>query len=101
MGEVVRRVRNATFGCLDGVEGVVGCFRGMNVLDVFLCFERTIADSLERIQMGEGSGCTVRKTTAGKKSLRMTGSGSMGAKTTGPRRSRFSKSLEIQIVPGK
>jgi hypothetical protein len=64
-------------------------------------FDRIVADSPVRIQMGGGSGCTVRKTTAGKKSLRMTGSGSMGAKTIGPRRSRFSKSLEIQIVPGK
>lgn len=39
---------------------------------------------LTRIQMDEGSGCTVKKTTAGKRGLRMIGSGSTKAESSGP-----------------
>lgn len=59
------------------------------------------ADFLQRIQTGEGSGCIVEKTTAGRKGLHMTGNGSMGTESSNSECNAFAKCLEIQVVPEK
>lgn len=49
-------------------------------------FERPDADIVRRIQTAGELDCIVKKTTAGKKSLRMTDSGSTEIKSSSPRR---------------
>ena len=52
------------------------------------------ADLSRRIQMGGESGCIVGKTTEGRKSLRMTDSGSMEAKSSSLRRTDLQTTSE-------
>lgn len=69
-------------------------------MNVFCCSKGFDADFLGRILMGGGSGCIVGRTTVGKKSLRMTDSGSMGIESCGPRCTDLQHCFHIYMVPG-
>ena len=82
---------------LTGLRGWLIVFEVCS--DAFCFLRPSDADSLERIRMGGGLGCIVKRTTVGGRGLRLTGSGLKKAESSGPRCSGFPKCLEIQMAP--